>query len=403
LAHYTPKKETLRHEAAAMLGRVVFAIILFCGIVAAYFQVDGALDTLRRHAPNPEELIQVGGTSMRQIDALCLELLPKVERPNSVRSFLICHHHKRLVPMLFVLASMTGWCASVWLIALQHKAGAPLEGRLAFVVSLLLAFLSGIICYLILLLLPLGLLGAKTPESASAFPLLAGLFLRVFFQRLPDVLSAVFDRLTGRRSGENAGGDNGAGVPTLVLLATVSVLSVSQVYGRPLYYYRCADPKDKCIAFTEEQKADCPECRRWYQETLDFSELIESADAEQKSAGIHMKTLASNYFIAAISKKLYDVDVTAGGTEAPPKAAAIYKAPEKFGFRQLTEGESKVGSIALFGNLAGVVIREEEGKVTIAYPSATTGELSFARSMLLADQKNALPKYIVPRQRFFSR
>jgi hypothetical protein len=373
--------------------RVVVATIIFCVVVIAYFQVDGALDALRRYVPNPEEIVQIGETSMRQIDAFCLKILPKVEPPTSLRSTLICEHRKRMVPALFVLASLTGWCASVWLLALRHKPDDTLESWMAFIASVLLGLISGLICYLILLAIPLRFLGASTPESATAFPLLAGLFLRTFFDRLPDLLSTIFDKLTGKGSGGSAAVGNGANLLALVSLTTVSLLFTSQVYG--LVYYRCLDPKDKCWAFSEEDKAKCPECRKWGEENLYLSDVFESAQANQKSAGIRKKSVASNFFIAATVEELYKVDMTAGGSEVPPRASDIYDAPEKFGFRQLAEPQ--VGSIALFGNLAGIVVENEgkEGKVTIAYPSAIKGAIRFSRPIWLAEQKSGAPKYVV--------
>src|SRR5262249_58404611 len=145
------RARTPRREGTTMISRVVVSIAIFCFVVVAYFKIDSALDTVRRHAPKPEEIIQVGERHMTQIDVLCQELLPKVEPENSIRTILICSHQKRLVPMLFVVASLTGWCASIWLIALQHKAGGQIESRMAFIMSFMLAALSGIICYLVLL------------------------------------------------------------------------------------------------------------------------------------------------------------------------------------------------------------------------------------------------------------
>lgn len=160
-----------------------------------------------------------------------------------------------------------------------------------------------------------------------------------------------------------------------------------------LAYYRCSDPKDKCIALSEAEKSKCPDCRQWYQETLDVSEISDAAEANQQSAGVTMTTVASNYFIAATTKQLYNVDMTNGGLISPPKAGDIYKTPERFGFKELTEAEPKVGSIALFGNLAGIVV-QRGGSLQIAYPSATTGAIAFLPAEVLAREKNSIPKYV---------
>jgi hypothetical protein len=184
-----------------MTARVITAIILFALIFWFYFQVDAALDFVRRHAPEPEKTTRIGKVSMTQIDLLCHELIPRMHPPASpLRVLLACRHHKRLVPILFVLASLTGWCASVWLLALQKKAAAIGESLPLFVASLFLALVVGIICYVVLIAPFSFFKGDDTHlENAAAFPLLGGLFMRQFFDRLPELLSAIFDFLTGKR------------------------------------------------------------------------------------------------------------------------------------------------------------------------------------------------------------
>jgi hypothetical protein len=103
------------------------------------------------------------------------------------------------VPLLFVVASMTGWCASIWLLALQRKPGVVDESGLGFLASLLLALVVGVICYLALLA-PFSLFNGDSShlETAAIFPLLGGLFMRIFFERLPALLGRIFDILTGK-------------------------------------------------------------------------------------------------------------------------------------------------------------------------------------------------------------
>jgi hypothetical protein len=183
-----------------MTVRVLIAILLFILIFWCYFQIDAALDAVRQHAPEPENPIRIGKVEMRQIDALCRELIPGMQRqPSDFRKSLICHHYKHLVPLLFILASLTGWCASIWLLAIQRQATDTVESWVAFLASFLLAFVVGVVSYLVLIS-PLSLLKTDTNqlEKAAIFPLLGGLFTRTFFERSRDLLSRIFDLLTGK-------------------------------------------------------------------------------------------------------------------------------------------------------------------------------------------------------------
>lgn len=184
-----------------MWTRVLVATLLFGVIFWIYFQIDPALQVVRQHAPEPDSPIRFGKVSMRQIDVLCRELIPKMNpHPSHIRRVLICHHYTKLVPAIFVLASLTGWCASIWLLALQRGRKIEVESGVSFVASLLLAFIVGIIAYL-LLISPFNFFKGNQDhlEKAAIFPLLGGLFLRTFFDRVSDVLSRIFDLLTGKR------------------------------------------------------------------------------------------------------------------------------------------------------------------------------------------------------------
>ena len=192
-----------------MWTRVTVAAILFSLLFWAYFEIDTALEVLHQHAPSPEAIIKVGMIPMRQIDALCHEIIPRMRPPLSkLRHSLLCDHYKQLVPAMFVLASLTGWCASVWLLAFQRGRSIESESWLAFMASLFLAFVVGVICYLILIS-PFNFFagGSSHLENAAIFPLLGGLFLRTFFERVRDVLSFIFDRLTGKKRQPPASND----------------------------------------------------------------------------------------------------------------------------------------------------------------------------------------------------
>ena len=181
--------------------RVIVAALLFAVLFWIYLELDLSLDVLRQHAPDPGKTIRVGKINMRQIDALCRVLIPRMTPPpNDVRRNLICHHYKRLVPAIFVVASLAGWCASIWLLAFQGGRGLRQESGPSFLASLLLAVVTGVICYLILVA-PFNFLAGDTThlERAAIFPLLGGVFLRVFFERVQDVLSAIFNLLTGKK------------------------------------------------------------------------------------------------------------------------------------------------------------------------------------------------------------
>jgi hypothetical protein len=180
------------------------------------------------------------------------------------------------------------------------------------------------------------------------------------------------------------------------LVAITIALCTSYVHAASSYY-RCIDPPNKCIARTEAEKADCPECKAWIRVFLDFQGVMQSARTEQKEAGIGSGKVATNFFLDAASEKVFGLDLTEEGN-VPPKTRDVYKNPEKYGLRTLGEGESRVGSLAIVGDVAGVVT-ERAGKLLIAYPSAKTGKVRLIAPTALAEAEKTIVKYVVPAER----
>ncbi len=330
---------------------------------------------------------------MSQIDALCYVMLPRRDPPTSrIRFLLVCEYRSYLIPALFMLASVTGWCASVWLLVYQHqrRSEAIAEGVLPFICSFLLAPVVGLVSYLVTRA-PFFPLASEVDhlESVAVLPLLGGLFMRTFFDRLPELLSRIFDVLSGRRTGDGRNANSG------VVLLVIACTCMSTAAWAQLPYFRCSNPLDICIAFTEGEKAACPDCQAWVKVFLNVSDVMRTAQAAQlRASGIATKGVASNFFLEAASKELYRLDIaeSSGGL---PRTRQIHSEPEKYGFRELREGESRVGSIAIIGNIAGIVV-DRSGALRIAYPSAKTGEVNLETPSALATAEDANVKYLTP-------
>jgi hypothetical protein len=188
-----------------------------------------------------------------------------------------------------------------------------------------------------------------------------------------------------------------ASLPTIpAIIAAVCWLAVMPVHAQ-VSYFRCADPPDKCIAYTEAEKADCAECKTWKKIFLDFQVIMQSARAEQKQAGVKSSQVASNFFIDAASEQIYGFDIGVRGG-SPPKTREMSKNPAKYGLRTLRQDEPKVGSFAIIGDVAGIVT-EKDGELLIAYPSSRTGKVRFAAPAVLADSEKATVKYIEPAEK----
>lgn len=349
-----------------MTKKFLFSLAIFIPVVYAYFQVDWAVDQLRQHAPNPTALIDHNGVAKRQIDFYCIDVLNR-EDVSPLRRGLVCRYYHQLTPLLYIIAALTGWCASVWLLAFRAQADDLREGVSAFLMSLLLAFVAGLASYLIV---RLALTAAPDVEAAdlmsrfAILPLLAGTFSRVFFAELPRLLQKLLSVL---------GATDSAAKPrntthVMVWIALLVPLS-SGVAGT---YYRCADPKDKCVALTDEEKAGCPECKRWQQAVVDTQRIIDEARQLQREAGIRTSGIASNFFIAAASDEIHKIPI-ASETAFPPTTRQLRTNPEKYGLEEISIADVGLGSIVLFDNFGGIVVSKNDDDIKVAYSSAKLG------------------------------
>ena len=185
--------------------------------------------------------------------------------------------------------------------------------------------------------------------------------------------------------------------PTLrVATALMASLFAFMAYAE-MGYWRCANPPDKCIAFSEVDKADCPECKEWKRVFLDFSIVMRDARREQKEAGVATPGVASNFFLDAASEHIYGVDLTTTAG-SPPKTSDIYKNPRRYGLVPVAAREVNVGTLAVVGNVAGVVT-EKDGALVITYSGGKTGEIKTATAVALAAAEREPVRYLIPEQR----
>ena len=378
-----------------MLVRIVTSIALALLIACVYFQVDNALRTIREHAPKPKETVKIGGDKMSQIDALCHKLFPKHAQREKVgykiHDFLVCGHYERLVPILFILASLTGWCASVWLSIFQHHPAVTGESVLVFICSILLAFVVGLVCYLLVELVPFKLpMNKFDPGGILLFPLLGGLFMKVFFDRLPRLLLRIFDYLGVGRNGGPVGNVRNI---VLMFVTGCTFMSTNAQAQKPLDYFRCVDPTPPvCLAFNEgDKKVNCPKCIDWRKMFLNFSEVMSSALAAQKAADVQAEHVASNFFLNEAAKKLFECDAQKLIVRAP-KTSYVRSNPQQYGYRELRKHEPKKGALVVIGNIAGIA-DEKSGELVVAYPSEKTGRINFESPTILGDSESADVKY----------
>lgn len=180
---------------------------------------------------------------------------------------------------------------------------------------------------------------------------------------------------------------------SVIALATALLLSRSGL--AEFVYYRCIDPPNSCIALTETDEANCPDCKKWEKVFLDFDDVMKNARKEQKQSGVPSKHVATNYFADAITEQLYGIDLTTTAG-APPKTREIGKHPDKYGLQTVTGKEPKVGQLAIVGDIAGVVT-QQNGKIVIAYPSHKTGEVKLVSPSVLEKAENDTIKYLAPK------
>jgi hypothetical protein len=246
---------------------------------------------------------------------------------------------------------------------------APKETANAFVASAFLGALAGVVAYLMIWTIaefnPTP--SSTLHEKLAIFPLLAGIFLRVFFERLKDVFMRMFDWITSHFPG-GKGVKKGSGGEKEALLLLTLLLLATPAKAQLITYYVCLNPEEpRRIATSKENQAQYPDCHKWKAAIINTAALEQQALHEQQLAGVRKSRVQSNYFIAAAvaataAPEMADV--------APPSTAVIFADPDSHGLRELKPDESKLGAIAVFdGKFAGVVVEQSDKGFKVAYPS----------------------------------
>lgn len=268
------------------------------------------------------------------------------------RTLLMSRPHPRLWGAAFCLSGLIGWCASVWLSALQPGARHAFPNLLA---SFLLAALAGVISYGLVFLV-----GARSTTAGQLLALLAGLFVSTFYQKLKGVLEALIDFVVKAAGGQ---------APAVGLtLGALVVGPAAEAQSSDAFYYVCAAPStEACIALKEADKKDCPACQKW-QRVYRVEPLVSVAGRSFRAANVFL-----------------DVAASAAGGEGLPRTPGdhpittrqLYADPARFGYRVVGLDEADPGALVVYPGQGGFLVEVpgsgDERIQGLVYPSARSG------------------------------
>jgi hypothetical protein len=170
-------------------------------------------------------------------------------------------------------------------------------------------------------------------------------------------------------------------VPLLLLLAPVAYAAESTVQVQiSLTYYTCINPLSKpaCIA-SRPSTEKCAGCKGWQKNNYGAMQTV-TTTATLKPA---------NTFAADVAKQLgYDQATNWTSQE-------LYEHPEAHGFVEVPTSASKEGTIAVWPNLTGLVVKDakQSGQATVLYPSTKKGSTAKGTVKFLGTKQ---PKYLIP-------
>jgi hypothetical protein len=334
------------------------SLALLLAVVVSYSSLDSAMTERARFAPYPDSVHQVGGTFMTEDQILLTRIHPR-DSTSFVAYQLL--RRRNLWPFQYVVAGLAGACAAIWLLLVAGKRSTDWD---KVPPSVLLSGLAGLIAYL-LVKLATRIAWAESPatyETWLLFPLLAGAFNTVFYNALPGVLTKMIDFFTRFLKDEKKATVLigwfvfAASTATARAEAQASREAKSAVGGT---LYQCIEPKTcSCWAFSDAEKAACPECTKWKATSLSAS----LSEAIQKLGTGDYKNKAGQF--------IYDATVNLSTDDHPRisqgSIASLYADPERYGYKAVEKSAVGPGGIVLFPTFGGVVINDSGAFV---YPS----------------------------------
>lgn len=343
-----------------LVRTLLASVAVFVGAVWLYAQVDWAIRVWDKHAPRPDETTRLGAVEMTQEDAAQRHIFPELyaaelKRPVA-RTLLMSPPHPRLWVAAFCLSGLIGWCASVWLSALQP------DGKQAFpslLASFFLAALAGVICYGLVFGLAF-LAGTTATTAGQVLALLAGLFVTTFYQNLKSVLE-VFINAIAKAAGGRA--------PILALTAGALVAGpAAEAQSAPAFYYVCtAPPTEPCVALKEADKKECPACQKWLR-VYRVEPLVEVAGKSFDAANVFLDVAAAADGGKGLPRTPYDHPIT---------TRQLYADPGRFGYRVVALDDADPGALVVYPGQGGFLVEVagsgDERIPGLVYPSARAG------------------------------
>lgn len=183
--------------------------------------------------------------------------------------------------------------------------------------------------------------------------------------------------------------------PSVLTAGTVETMENGINLTMEIKYFVCSESgsDQPCIAFNEQDKINCKDCRKWEEKV------------EKKEGRISNNTNSyvdkGNYFLRDTAEELYGVGFPKI-YNSPVKIGDLYANFESYGWAEVGPTSSKVGTLALFPGIGGFIIKESEKGPTdmsnaiVYYPSSKkNGKPSQMKLGYLGNLDTV--KYIIPK------
>jgi hypothetical protein len=358
------------------------SLLVMAAVLWLLGNVTWSIGIHNRHMQPPDELVRVGDETMTRHDFVAHVLLPKDEI-GPFRHALIDADVDENYFVLYVLASLAGASAAVWLLGMQNQSLTWMR----FALSYLLAAFAGAVSFLLVRLCSsaLNLVSSVPYPTLAILPVLSGLFLTVFFEWLKGFFKRLLDilRIPGSK------------LLLIIIFLGLSFLvtpvALAQTTPTKVYFV-CIEPKGtNCVAVNDEQKRACPkQCTEWKKVFLSKSvALMIETNAYSYSKGAPR---ANEFVIAAAGSFDGSVDFSKG--EVAPTIAKLYSHPERYGFK--VTSKAVPDAIVVWPNVGGIVVNTgDDDELKVLYPSDKLGGKLTIGDIGSLNQEGE-PKFLLP-------
>ncbi|MGK2859698.1 MAG: hypothetical protein ACSLFQ_21075 [Thermoanaerobaculia bacterium] len=365
-----------------MRWKVMISLLVMAAVLGLLGNVNWSIGIHNRHMQPPDEVVRVGDQTMTRRDFVAHVLLPEDEI-GPYRHALIDADVEENYFVLYILASLAGASAAVWLLGMQHQS----LPWMRFSLSYLLAAFAGAVSFLVVRLCfsAVSLPSPVPYPTLAILPVLSGLFLTVFFEWL----KGFFKRLLGSLRLP------GFKLPIFIIILGLSILVTPAALAQKSptkVYFVCIEPKGtNCVAVDDDQKRTCPKkCTEWKKVFLSKSvALMIETNAYSYSKGTPR---ANEFVIAAAGPFDGAVDFSKG--EVAPTIAKLYSHPERYGFKEISKAVPD--AIVVWPNVGGIVVNTgDDGELKVLYPSDKLGGKLTIGDIGSLNQEGE-PKFLLP-------